>query len=262
MGKIVRWFCVVIVAIVLILTGYLFLSTKALKKSQANIVNEHVRHIMKTDSIFYDMKSIILSKDTGVNSKAQILLSQLQRDSSLFRREVLLSQEEMNNLVSLHIEKIEDDYAQIGIWGGVLSIIFIIFGFFAIFKLEETKSEAKDVLKNIKDQELNATKKISELQDQASSLNSILSTIKNDSNSFIADKSKEIDTLKQGIVKMNSEAETNLRIIENLLTDLETKSKQYQLSLETMTSYINQLDVLIDTLKKTMEKGEKETSNE
>ena len=42
----------------------------------------------------------------------------------------------------LEDNKIDNDYSQIGIWGGLLSIIFLIFGFFAIFKIEETKTEA------------------------------------------------------------------------------------------------------------------------
>jgi hypothetical protein len=92
------------------------------------------------------------------------LLSQLQKDSALFKREILLSQEEMNNLVELHIDKIENDYAQIGIWGGVLSVIFIIFGFFAIFKLEETKSDAQRILNDVIKQGDEAKEHINQLQ--------------------------------------------------------------------------------------------------
>ena len=140
---IVCLFCGVFVITLIMLIGYLCYSSKTLKDSQVKIVNEHIKHIAKIDSIFYDMKTVVLSNDSGTIVNAPALLSQLQNDSALFRREISLSQEEVNNLVALHINKIDNDYSQIGIWGGLLSIIFLIFGFFAIFKIEETKTEAR-----------------------------------------------------------------------------------------------------------------------
>ena len=128
-NKIVYCFCGVLIVTLFLLIGYLCHSAKIFKDSQTKIVEAHVSHIQKIDSIFYDMKAVILSNDSGTIANSQALLSQLQSDSALFRREVQLSQEEMNNLVALHIEKIENDYAQIGIWGGVLSVIFIRNGF-------------------------------------------------------------------------------------------------------------------------------------
>ena len=140
---IVCLFCGVFVITLIMLIGYLCYSSKTLKDSQVKIVNERIKHIAKIDSIFYDMKTVVLSNDSGTIVNAPALLSQLQNDSALFRREISLSQEEVNNLVALHINKIDNDYSQIGIWGGLLSIIFLIFGFFAIFKIEETKTEEK-----------------------------------------------------------------------------------------------------------------------
>ena len=105
-NKIVYCFCGVLIVTLIMLIGYLCHSAKLFRDSQARIVETHVNHIMKIDSIFYDMKTIILSNDSGTIANSHALLSQLQSDSALFRREVQLSQEEMSNLVALHIEKI------------------------------------------------------------------------------------------------------------------------------------------------------------
>lgn len=261
-NKIVFCFCGVLIVTLIILTGYLCHSAKTLKDSQARIVNEHVTHIMKIDSIFYDMKAVILSNDSEKIANSQALLSQLQSDSALFRREVQLSQEEMNNLVALHIEKIENDYAQIGIWGGVLSIIFIIFGFFAIFKLEETKAEAKGVLDDVKEQGQNAIKGIETLQNQASELNNSLAIVKQDSDSFIANKTEEFKTLTNDIVKMHSESSNKLNRITELLKDVETKNNQYQWSIEAMGGQMKQLESLTNMLKDILANNGKEASNE
>lgn len=247
-NNIVYCFCGVIIVILIILITYLCHSATIFKESQGKIVNEHVNHVMKIDSIFYDMKTMILSNDTGTIVNSLALLSQLQCDSALFRREVQLSQEEMSNLVALHIEKIENDYAQIGIWGGVLSVIFIIFGFFAIFKIEETKADAKDVLSNVKKQGLNASIEITKLQDQATNLNNYLATIKQNSDSFISNKTEEFNTLIQDIVKMHDESTKYIERISDLLKEVETKNSQYQWSVEAMSTQMKQLEALTDAL--------------
>lgn len=53
-------------------------------------------------------------------------------------------------MLSLHIDKIDNDYSIVGIWGAVLSIIFLTFGFFAIFKIEESRAEANKVLTDVR----------------------------------------------------------------------------------------------------------------
>lgn len=261
-NKIVYCFCGVLIVALIMLIGYLCHSAKLFRDSQTRIVETHVNHIMKIDSIFYDMKAIILSNDSGTIANSQALLSQLQSDSALFRREVQLSQEEMSNLVALHIEKIENDYAQIGIWGGVLSVVFIIFGFFAIFKIEETKADAKDVLNDVKEQGLKASNEIAKLQGQASNLNEYLTSIKQDSDSFIDNKSEELKALTLNIGTMHVESTKSLERISNLLQDVETKNKQYQWSIETMSSQMKQLEALTNMLKEILTEKGKEASNE
>ena len=168
----------------------------------------------------------------------------------------------MSNLVALHIEKIENDYAQIGIWGGVLSVVFIIFVFFAIFKIEETKADAKEVLNDVKKQGLNASNEIAQLQGQASNLNEYLTSIKQDSDSFIANKSEELKALTQNIGTMHAESTKSLERISNLLQDVETKNSQYQWSIETMSSQMKQLEALTNMLKDMLNEKGKEASNE
>ena len=107
-------FCITFVVTLIILVSYLFCSLMTMKDSQKAIVNEHINHVARIDSIFYEMKNIILSNDTNAIANSQALLNQLHNDSAIFRREVLLSQKEMKSLISLHIDKVENDYAQIG----------------------------------------------------------------------------------------------------------------------------------------------------
>lgn len=150
-NSLVKWFCCVIILTLFIHVGYYCYTAYVLTKSQEKIVNEHVGHIAKVDSLFLDMKEIILDSDSGAIANAPALLSQLQKDSALFRREILLSQEEFNNLTELHLNQIGSSYSQIDLWFSVAGVIFIIFGFYGMFKIEESKKHAEDLVEEFSD---------------------------------------------------------------------------------------------------------------
>lgn len=259
---IVYCFCGVFIVTLVILTGYLCHSTETFKNSQEKIVNEHVKHITRVDSIFSDMKTVLLSNDSVTIVNAQALLSQLQNDSALLRREILLSQKEMNHLVSLHIDKIDNDYSQIGIWGGLLSIIFLIFGFFAIFKIEETKTEARNVLDEVEKKEEEAMGKVQELQGQATKLSDSINSIRKNGENFIKDKTNEFNKLKKSINDAQTQSEERLKRINELLGDIESKNEQYNRSIETMEKKKVQLETLINTLKEISASSGKGVSDE
>lgn len=250
---IVRWFCGCFIVTLIILVVYLCYSINTFKYSQERIVTEHLKHIANVDSIFCDIKKVILSNDSGMIANAPILLSQLQNDSALLRREILLSQAEETNLVALHIDKIDNDYSQIGIWGGILSIIFLIFGFFAIFKIEEAKVEAKNTLKEVKTQGKKASDEITELQEQAGKLN--------DSFNSNNQKARELDGLIATFNTKNSQAENRLEKINKLLMDVENKNDQYDTSNKQVSNLMKQLATLIDRLN-TSTNSENETKDE
>jgi hypothetical protein len=65
-----------------------------------------LKHIANVDSIFCEIKKVILSNDSGTIVNAPVLLSQLQSDSALLKHEIMLSQEEKNSFVALHIDKL------------------------------------------------------------------------------------------------------------------------------------------------------------
>lgn len=255
-------FCVAFITTLLILVGYLYYSTNTFKESQTKIVNEHIKHIAKVDSIFYDIKTVILSNDTGTIMNAPVLLSQLQKDSALFKREILLSQEEVNNLAALHIDKIDNDYSQIGIWGGLLSVIFLIFGFFAIFKIEETKAEAKNILDDVKEKGETAITQMVELQNQNVELNNSMTSIRQEGDTFIADKTKEFETLKKSIYDVQTQSKSRINEIDKLLEDVKVKDGQYKWSIEAMKKQMEQLNKLTDLLNNIIKNNGEEATNE
>ncbi len=103
---------------------------------------------------------------------------------------------------------------------------------------------------------------MAQLQGQASNLNEYLTSIKQDSDSFIANKSEELKALTQNIGTMHAESTKSLERISNLLQNVETKNSQYQWSIETMSSQMKQLEALTNMLKDMLNEKGKEASNE
>ena len=252
-------FSALIIVTLLLLYLHLDYTTKALKESQEKIVSSHVTHIAKVDSIFYDMKDVILSTDSGTIVNAPALLSQLQRDSALFRREILLSQEEMNHLVSLHLTKIDTNYDQIGVWFGIASVVFLVFGFFGIFKIEENKREANDVLEEVKQKGIEATEVVNNVQSKASSVVQYLDMRKKDLDAFVNEKTRSLGDLAKQLETTQSDSKEKLDSITKLLNEVQTKSEQYSWSIEIMQKQAQHLDELIGELNKVVgNNGEEE----
>ena len=252
-------FSVVIILTLLLLYLHLDYTTKALKESQEKIVCAHVDHIAKVDSIFYDMKEVILSSDSGTIANSPALLSQLQRDSALFRREVLLSQEEMNHLTSLHLNKIDSNYDQIGVWFGVASVVFLVFGFFGIFKIEENKREANNVLEEVKQKGIEAEDVVNRVQTQASGVAKYLDLRKNDIDTIVKDKTAQLEGLEKQLETTQSDSKEKLDSITKLLNEVQTKNEQYSWSVETMQKQTQQIEKLFEELYKVVGKnGEEE----
>lgn len=245
--SIVHWFCTTIVFTLVILVLYQCHSTHIFTDSQNKITQEHVNHITKVDSLFFEMKKIILSSDSATIVNAPELLVQLHNDSAFFRREILLSQEEMNNLTELHLSRLDSSFDQMGVWFGVASVIFLVFGFFGIFKIEESKKESESAIREVKTE---AKKSVGEVKTEAETV------IKNiqDKADFIDEESKSISDI---INNMTQQAETfYTKKNQEFNTVLQNRQQQLDLLYEQMESNVNALSEIKENLLSTIQSAE------
>lgn len=198
-------FCVLFIVIFSGFVGYWWHSYSELRQAQEQILCSHNKHIAKVDSLYIEMKSMLWVNNNQIENDVLCLIDslssvpykrqqqiniamydalqkllirdrnsdfylQLQRDSVLCQYEQYIAQNQIKSMLSLHLDKIDNDYAKLGLWGAVLSIIFIAFGFFAIFKIEETKLQAYDVLKDVESRCTSAMKDIASKKDQLTTM--------------------------------------------------------------------------------------------
>lgn len=100
------------------------------------------------------------------------------------------------------------------------------------------------------------------MQSQAFELNSSLTSIRQNGDTFIANKTKEFKEIVKGIHSAQTQSNKNLERINELLEDIENKNKKYNWSIETMENQMKQLEVLTSMLKVILENNGKEESHE
>lgn len=244
-------FCVVLLMLFFSLVGYWACSYIGLRNSQKEIVKLHTNHISSIDSLFCDIKKNILQENVKtetvvkllvdsitrkatLNSKhlnetlisaiqnllkannTQLLASKFKKDSILCKHETLIAQEQIKQVLSLHIDKIDNDYSIVGIWGAVLSIVFVTFGFFAIFKIEESRAEAKKILYDVQKEGTAITE---DIKSRSQNLQNILNDFNEQSRGTLQNNKRWFEEVE----KLGSKSLTELEEIKQKATDICSK---------------------------------------
>lgn len=218
-------FCIASILFVFVLLGIMFLSHRKYINTQEAIKCSHTIHIQSVESYISDFNNLIEDEYDKIVANTTKILDSLNNvpkkkqgiiekdfyagiissikansltDASTFnhqfnlaQKELLLNQQNIERLLELHYAELNNQQTTLTIWAAVLSIIFLTFGFFAIFKIEESKKEAQDHLKIT---ESKCNKIIGEIESNNTHLQTKLSRL-DESSSNYDKKVEEINSL-------------------------------------------------------------------
>lgn len=139
-----------------------------------NMVNYNTRYILDLNSLSTKISTDSLIKST-LNSKRGISKEQynnlskiitsyfddmrqlheqydrkIRHDSLLICAEEQLLKGQTNKLLELHLNKVEHEYSNITIWAAVLTILFLVFSFYSIFKMDELVKQGHEGVRDIR----------------------------------------------------------------------------------------------------------------
>lgn len=129
-------------------------------------------------------------------------------------------QEEVKALLELQFNKIQNEYETQEVWIGILTIVFLIFSFYSLFKSEEMERQGKLALHSIEESEKGAQKALGSIEtDKKKKLNEIRTeyakwtTEENKKFGRIigATQSKSIASMKSEIKKLTAKLESDYR---------------------------------------------------
>ena len=109
--------------------------------------------------------------------------------------------ERMQGLMNMEFEKLQNDFNFISLWAGLLTIVFLIFSIYSIFKTDEMLKKSEKVYDEIKDKADvidNFTKNVQKKYKQE------LKALKKDSDDYIKDLSQKISLLDSRMASIDS----------------------------------------------------------
>lgn len=162
------------------------------------------------------------------STKAPMSMREIQREN-----ELKAFHQEVKSLLELEFNRIQNEFEAIEIWTGILTVIFLIFSFYSLFKTEQLENQSRD--------ELSRIKKISE--DGETKLGA-----------FDNDSKKALSTLKSSVDEIKKGAEERIDGLlkkgqSDVLNDFDKRAK------EILETYKSKLEELVDSNQASIEKS-------
>lgn len=187
------------------------------------------------------------------------------KDSLLLSVERTLLEGQTKSMIELHLEKIEHEYSNITMWAAILTLVFLVFSFYSMFKLEEYIKQGKDDvqhIKEIKEESITHLTKIKlqsdEIKDDITTkyneaLDKTLSNFKTKSDNVIDEYNEKLQVqvstlqstaeLEIGNYRQSLDERFELlsKSIDNKYSDIERNIKRLETSINTYQEAISQL---------------------
>ena len=158
--KYAKLFLIVLSLYTIVFMGYQIFAICSLNTSQDKIKNYYLDHIERVDSLYCNLNSnnkAILSaymQDSIYNNDIELLYAEydkvLREDSLRLRNERTLLEMQTKSMIDLHLNKVEHEYSNLTIWAAILTILFLVFSFYSIYKMDELIQQGNDGVKDIR----------------------------------------------------------------------------------------------------------------
>lgn len=103
----------------------------------------HNNHIVEGQNRIIKIYSCQVEKIESAKIPQSIRDSQREKELHTFH-------EEVKSLLELEFNRIQNEFEAIEIWTGVLTVIFLIFSFYSLFKTEQLENQSRDELAKLK----------------------------------------------------------------------------------------------------------------
>lgn len=205
------------------------------------------------------LASLILNHRKVMGDCQEQYESKIQRDSLRLsiERDLLVGQ--TKTMVDLHLNKIEHEYSNITIWAAILTILFLVFSFYSVFKMDELIQQGNEGVKDIRQLKRDGEQEVDKLRNQKD-------TTKKEIDLFILDQQARVKAMFEAIKKMMDDIERShkdslesfneqrqmldekIKQIENQIKQLlENKEQQFKTINDQMTNLITQTSAYINT---------------
>lgn len=173
----------------------------------------------------------------------------LSMDSLRLCTERELLEGQTKAMIDLHLDKIEHEYSNITMWGAILTILFLVFSFYSLYKIDELikqGQEGVDTINNLIDKGEQSVERFKEekqkvVDDMRKQLPEMMATI-------YKDQQQQIEDFKQQVQEQIRNTETYLTTVK---VDFKSNSEAI------FDDYRKQLSAVTEECKETFESKQK-----
>ena len=102
-----------------------------------------------SDRQYADLSLLITEHFRKIESIQERYESKICRDSLRLSTERCLLEGQTKTLLDLCLNKVDHEYSNITIWAAILTILFLVFSFYSIFKMDELIKQGRDGVREI-----------------------------------------------------------------------------------------------------------------
>ena len=152
--------------------------------------------------------------------------SKIQRDSLLLGIERDLLNGQTKTMIDLHLNKIEHEYSNITMWAAILTILFLVFSFYSIFKMDELIQQGNEGVKDIKQLKCDGEKEVEKLKNTTTEL---IENTEATVNTFIQKQQERInDTFLVVMEKSDKIEQLSSNLMRNFDEQRQVLDKEFQ----------------------------------
>ena len=176
----------------------------------------------------YDNLKFLLNEYHLVSEKKyQDHLNLLLRDSLFINTELALLGGQTQQMLQLHLDRIEHEHSNVTLWGAVLTILFIVFAFYSFFKMDDLISSGQKGLERLEGLETKANAAINNIEqarlDSESKSKEIVDAFTNNFKKTTSNFNKQIE---DKLSDLNKCVESAQEILRNLKSAEEVKDNE------------------------------------
>lgn len=219
-----------------------------LSTSQECIKNSYMEHINVVDSLYCKLNShnkTILStymQDSLYNIKIEFLYNEynkiLKEDSLRLLNERMLIESQAKTMIDLHLNKVEHEYSNLTMWAAVLTILFLVFSFYSMYKIDEMVEQGRvglnelDIIKNKGEEKIKSFNKESlktfnafriSKDELFSRFQDVFKRRVNDMDNMLRSNERKLNAY---VLKKQNEINHDIKIVHNKCISVEQKVEQ------------------------------------
>lgn len=160
----------VLAAFLVVYIGYLCHGKISIAQSQERIISNYDNHLKNAQAIYQDIRNCtwdyILYTESNLDSLNIIhekYRNILFKDSLLISSELAVLEGQTQSMLSLHLDQIEHEYANITIWAAVIGVLFLVFSFYSLIRIEDCIKRGREGVHILEDLEKEGKKIIKEI---------------------------------------------------------------------------------------------------